>query len=70
VLLAGNGHVRRDIGVPRWLQASPLASRLFVVGLLESDEPAKEPGAFDIALVTAPAERADPCAPLRAAPPR
>ena len=58
VLLAGNGHARRDLGVPRWLALDP--ARIFSVGFLENDSvlPA---GAFD-AIVRAPAAvRDDPC---------
>jgi len=60
VLLAGNGHVRRDLGVPRWLPPG-LQARSFVVGYLEegADPP---PDAFDAVVVTTPAEREDPCA--------
>jgi uncharacterized iron-regulated protein len=61
VLLAGNGHVRRDLGVPRWL-ADP--DRVFAVGYLEEgDEP--PPGAFDAVVVTARVERPDPCEAFR-----
>lgn len=59
VLLAGNGHVRRDLGVPRWLGAE--APRLFTVGLLERDDAHTPPGAFDATLRTEVAERSDPC---------
>ncbi|MEN8158576.1 MAG: ChaN family lipoprotein [Myxococcota bacterium] len=60
VLLAGNGHVRRDLGAPRWLSPE-LQRRTFVVGYLETgSEP--PPGAFDAVVVTEPAEREDPCA--------
>ena len=61
VLLAGNGHVRRDIGVPRWLNGSPLQPRLFVLGLLEHDDTRTSPDAFDAMLRTEVAERPDPC---------
>jgi uncharacterized iron-regulated protein len=60
VLLAGNGHVRRDLGVPRWLGAE--AARLFTVGLLERDDTRTPAGAFDATLRTEVAERPDPCA--------
>lgn len=60
VLLAGNGHVRRDIGVPRWLGTD--ASRLFAVGLLERDDADTPPDAFDATLRTERADRTDPCA--------
>jgi len=60
VLLAGNGHVRRDLGAPRWLPPEEQA-RAFAVGFLEEgDEPAA--GAFDAVVYTARAERPDPCA--------
>lgn len=64
VLLAGDGHVRRDLGVPRWLAAATLP-RVLSVGFLErgvTDPPAD---AFDAVIVTEAAPRADPCAPLR-----
>jgi uncharacterized iron-regulated protein len=60
VLLAGNGHVRQDLGVPRWLD--DLAPRLFTIGLLEIDDAQTPGGAFDAALRTEVAERSDPCA--------
>ena len=60
VLLAGNGHVRRDIGVPRWLGTE--ASRLFTVGLLERDDTGTPADAFDATLRTEAADRPDPCA--------
>ncbi len=63
VLIAGNGHVRRDIGVPRWLAAVP-ADRMLVVGYVEAGD-AVPAGRFDALVVTAAAERADPCNSLR-----
>jgi uncharacterized iron-regulated protein len=65
VLLAGNGHVRRDLGVPRWL-GSAEAARVFVVGLLERDDTHSPPAAFDATLRTEAAERIDPCAGFKA----
>ncbi|HEX2789704.1 MAG TPA: ChaN family lipoprotein [Steroidobacteraceae bacterium] len=59
VLLAGNGHVRRDIGVPRWL-SPPLRSRVFSVGYLEKGNTSSA-GAFDAVVITAAASRSDPC---------
>ena len=58
VLLAGNGHVRRDIGVPRWL-APGTRARSVSIGLLEAGS--GEPGAFDVTVTTAPQSRPDPC---------
>jgi uncharacterized iron-regulated protein len=59
VLLAGNGHVRRDIGVPRWL-SPPLRSRVFSVGYLEMGNTSSA-RAFDAVVITAAASRSDPC---------
>jgi uncharacterized iron-regulated protein len=64
VLLAGNGHVRRDLGVPRWLGAE--APRVLTVGLLEQGDTQTPPGAFDATLRTEVAARADPCAGFKA----
>lgn len=60
VLLAGNGHVRRDLGVPRWLPPA-LAARARVVGFVEAGD-ALPAGAFDEHLRSPAAARADPCA--------
>jgi uncharacterized iron-regulated protein len=62
VLLAGNGHVRRDIGVPRWLADAGLAPRVFTLGLLEHDDRHPPADAFDATLRTEVATRPDPCA--------
>lgn len=63
LLLAGNGHVRRDIGVPRWLgDLDP--RRLFVVGYLEPGG-GGHAGRFDAEVVTPAAVRPDPCAAFR-----
>ena len=59
VLLAGDGHVRRDLGVPRWLEDA-LRKRLFTVGYLERGDTA-QPGAYDRIVYTAPAARTPPC---------
>jgi uncharacterized iron-regulated protein len=81
VLLAGNGHVRNDLGVPVWLTPAERSS-VVTIGLLESDahpEPAVDVDAaataagtggrptqrFDIVVATTAAERPDPCAALR-----
>jgi uncharacterized iron-regulated protein len=61
VLLAGNGHARRDIGVPRWLGVD--GSRVFSVGYLEEGDDGSTPiSAFDAVVRTQAAERRDPCA--------
>ncbi len=66
VLLAGNGHVRRDIGVPRWLD-DETRSRVKVVGLLEEGDDSHR--AYDLALTTPRQPREDPCAGMRPIPP-
>ena len=60
VLLAGNGHVRRDIGVPRWLNASARA-RTLAVGFLEAGGSSQRDSAFDTLVRTVAVERVDPC---------
>jgi len=64
VLLTGNGHARRDIGVVRHLSAADRA-RTITIGLLEDDEKAAAEAAdFDVALLTPVQPRPDPCAHL------
>ena len=63
VLLAGDGHVRRDIGVPVWLP-SQAARDAISIGVLERNESAATPESaneFDAYVVTETAERSDPC---------
>ncbi len=77
VLFAGNGHVRRDIGVPRWLEPA-LRERSIAIGLVEAaggraDSAGATAGAespYDLALATPAQGRDDPCAALRRAAPR
>jgi uncharacterized iron-regulated protein len=71
VLLAGHGHVRRDLGVPAYLDAAP--EDIVSVGWIETPAwpvpgvdvarraAAERPG-FDYLWFTAPVHRADPCA--------
>jgi uncharacterized iron-regulated protein len=65
VLLAGNGHVRRDIGVPRWLSSGARA-RAVAIGLLEEGDDGHE--AFDHALTTPRQPREDPCEAMHSKP--
>jgi uncharacterized iron-regulated protein len=66
VLLTGNGHARRDLGVPRWL-APELRARALSIGLLEPAALADLPaGAFDRVVRTTAAPRTDPCEALKA----
>jgi len=64
VLLTGNGHARRDIGVARHLSA-PDRARTITIGLLEDDDKAPgEAAYFDVAMRTPVQPRPDPCAHL------
>ena len=67
VLIAGNGHVRRDVGVPRWLSAAA-RERSVAIGLLEPGDASA--AAFDVAFTTAAQPRSDPCEGMRGAPTR
>jgi uncharacterized iron-regulated protein len=61
VVIAGNGHARRDWGMPAMIaQASPNVTT-YVVGFVETPNPLNDPR-FDKTVPTEPAERDDPCA--------
>ena len=60
VLLAGNGHVRADLGVAQWLNAGE-RKRVFAVGFLERDDTRALDTAFDVIVRTPAAQRPDPC---------
>lgn len=64
LLLAGNGHVRRDIGVPWWLRGS--GEQWISVGYLETPPDAEARRHYDSVHEIAPAEREDPCAAFKA----
>ncbi|MFT4173823.1 MAG: ChaN family lipoprotein [Rhodocyclaceae bacterium] len=59
VLLAGNGHVRKDIGVPRWIKAPP--GTVWSMGFVEAPPAA---GTYDDYLTLPAQSRDDPCAGL------
>ena len=61
VLIAGNGHVRRDIAVPFWLRQQGLPAR--TVGFLE---PTSNATAFDAVERIPATTRPDPCAGFKA----
>jgi uncharacterized iron-regulated protein len=68
-LVAGNGHVRRDMGVPRILSRAAPGKSVLVVGLLEREADGTAPSAesrrpYDYVFITPRAEREDPCAGL------
>jgi len=62
VLIAGNGHVRKDIGVARWIAIAAPAVTVRSIGYLEDDAPA---GAYDATHKLASLTRPDPCASLK-----
>ncbi|MGK5078106.1 ChaN family lipoprotein [Janthinobacterium sp. HLX7-2] len=61
VLLAGNDHVRKDIGVPRWLKLADPQLNVRSIGYLEQGGSSYR-GAFDLTQTMAPQLRPDPCA--------
>ena len=67
ILLAGNGHVRRDYGVAALLRELAPAQRAVSIGFFESNADlehhlAGQRGGFDYVWITPPAERDDTCA--------
>lgn len=58
VLIAGNGHVRKDVGVIHWLNAD-LQDRVMVAGYVESGD--TDPAWYDRVRVVDPHPRPDPC---------
>ena len=65
VLLAGNGHIRSDYGVPRLLRQHRPNSRLIAVAFLEegaATAPDEQATPYDYLWITEAASRADPCA--------
>ena len=73
VLIAGNGHVRRDFGVPHYLAHDPQGDDVRVVGFIEVDAAQLAPidyvaaGApeYDYIAFTPRTPRPDPCKDLR-----
>lgn len=63
-VITGNGHARRDWGLPAALAHAAPDLALISVGQLE--EAPEEDAPYDLWLVTEPAQREDPCAGLKA----
>lgn len=61
VLLAGNGHVRTDLGAPLWLPAE-VRARSEAIGVLEEGDAET---AYDRRVYTAAQPRPDPCVAMR-----
>ena len=66
ILLTGNGHVRRDIGVPHFLSAWQ-RQRVISIALIERDTPADAvpADAYDAVFQTPVQPREDPCESLK-----
>ena len=69
-LIAGNGHVRNDVAVPRLLRAAAPNARVVTLGILEREDDGGPPQAserrmYDFVVITPRAHRPDPCAELR-----
>lgn len=63
VLIAGNGHVRRDVAVPVYLQAAGVAaSDIESIGYLEPSERGETGGRYDRTESAPAPKREDPCA--------
>jgi uncharacterized iron-regulated protein len=62
VLLAGNGHVRKDIGVPRWLAATAPKLTVKSIGYVEGGGMKEQ---FDEVRSIPAQKRPDPCAKFR-----
>jgi len=63
VLIAGNGHVRKDIGVARWLNQTSPTLTVRSIGFIEDKENA---GRYDSIQTVAPQQRSDPCKQVKA----
>lgn len=64
VLIAGNGHVDRELGVPRYLTAAGIRpERILAVGYVEAG--GADRGHYDERVETVPAAREDPCQALK-----
>lgn len=61
VLIAGNEHVRKDLGVPRWLKLADPQLTVRSIGYLEQGA-AAYPGEFDLTQTMPAQARPDPCA--------
>ena len=63
VVITGNGHARRDWGMPALLAIAAPDLEVQVIGQTEDDQPLT--GGFDKVLSAPPPERDDPCAAFR-----
>ena len=72
VLVAGNGHVRKDYGVPQVLAAMRPGARVMSIGFGENGNPDFDGSSavFDVVWSTQPAQRTDPCEAFRVTRPK
>jgi uncharacterized iron-regulated protein len=63
VLIAGNGHVRKDIGVARWIRQISPTLTVVSIGFTEDGDNA---GRYDSIQKVAPQQRDDPCKQVKA----
>jgi uncharacterized iron-regulated protein len=63
VIVTGNGHARRDWGIPVYLSRVRPEAEVFVLG--QAEEGATLGGAFDTVISAPPAQRPDPCRAFR-----
>ncbi len=61
VLIAGNGHVRKDIGVGYWINQVTPALSVRSVGFIEGRKDENSGGRYDSIQTLAPQQRDDPC---------
>lgn len=65
-VITGTGHARTDWGMPAALRRAAPGLRVLSIGQLEDHGDLPDAPPFDLWVVTAPADRPDPCAGLRA----
>ena len=63
VLIAGNGHVRKDIGVARWINQTSPTLTVRSIGFAEDR---KDAARYDSMQTVAPQQRNDPCKQVKA----
>ena len=63
VVITGNGHARRDWGMPALIARARPEAQVFVLG--QAEEGAAPEGGFDLVLTAPAAAREDPCAAFR-----
>jgi uncharacterized iron-regulated protein len=70
VLIAGNGHVRTDVGVPHYLRAAGAKpADIVAVAFVETGD-GESTAIYNVRQVTQPVSRPDPCASFKAPAPR